>query len=173
MIVRPAEDADLDELTEIHVLGWQHAYVGIVPQHHLDGMSRERVRQRWLERLSEGVISTWVTVTNDDVTGFVTVHDSRDHEAATAEVGGIYVHPEHWHTGAGSRLWQKALEWAGENGARQLMAWTFEQNSRALAFYRAMGCRPTGDRRPYSIAGAEIPGIRVSMAVPIEMLSNR
>ncbi len=91
----------------------------------------------------------------------------------TAEVGAIYVRPEHWHTGTGTKLWEKALKWAMEHEARWLTAWTYEQNRRALAFYEAMGCCPTGDRKADTIAGEEIPAILVMMPIPSTMPSTK
>lgn len=129
MILRPAEDRDVDQLAE----------------------------------------------EDDRILGFVTVGPRRDDAALpdTAEVGAIYVRPEHWHTGAGTKLWGKALDWAMEHDAKWLTAWTYEQNRRALAFYKAMGCSPTDDRKFDTIAGEEIPAILVRMPVPSTTLSDR
>ena len=78
MILRPAEDRDVHQLAEVHVLTWQRAYVGIVPQSTLDGLSAENRRPGWVERLAKGGVSTWVAVENDRILGFVTVGPSRD-----------------------------------------------------------------------------------------------
>ena len=46
----------------------------------------------------------------------------------------LYIHPDHWRTGLGSALLQRAME-----GAEFLQLWVFEQNLAAQAFYAHHG----------------------------------
>ena len=49
--VRSATVADADEIAAIHVLSWQVAYRGLMPQEYLDGLDPAQRAERWRRHL--------------------------------------------------------------------------------------------------------------------------
>jgi hypothetical protein len=50
--IRPAREADLDDLARVNIAAWRTAYAGLVPQSYLDAMDPTDYRQRWSVRLA-------------------------------------------------------------------------------------------------------------------------
>jgi ribosomal protein S18 acetylase RimI-like enzyme len=142
--VRPARAGDADAIAAVHVAAWQHAYRGMLPSELLDGLSVEARAQRWRRQLAD-VESGRTWVAGEPVRGFVSVGPSRDEDAVegTGEVYALYVHPDAWGTGLGSRLMTAGLG-VLEDG---VTLWVLEANERARRFYGRHGWRPDGVRR--------------------------
>ena len=63
------------------------------------------------------------------------------------EVISIYVLPEQFHKGYGSRMLRYVTERLHEQGFDKLYLWVLEQNHNARRFYEKMGFQPNGDWR--------------------------
>jgi ribosomal protein S18 acetylase RimI-like enzyme len=77
-----------------------------------------------------------------DLVGFCSVAmPSRDEEAdeRTAEIGALYVDPDHWHEGMGRAMLTAALSELGEKGWRDVILWVLPENRAAFAFYERFG----------------------------------
>lgn len=143
--MRKADSEDVEAIAEIHVRSWQAAYRGVLPGELLDGLSvAERVKS-WREILT-ATEEHWLTFVAESVAGglvgFCSVTTpSRDADtgARTAEIGALYVDPDHWRQGAGSALLAVALEEL--NGARwcDAILWVLPENRAAIAFYERFG----------------------------------
>lgn len=142
---RRAEDADVAAIADIHVRSWQAAYRGILPDELLDGLSTEERTRSWRELLSAGHDRRLTLVAERSggaLTGFCSVATpSGDEDAgeAIAEVGALYVDPDHWREGAGSVLMTAALEELEKLGWREVVLWVLPENRPALAFYDRFG----------------------------------
>jgi GNAT superfamily N-acetyltransferase len=142
--VRPAHVADADAIAAVHVAAWQHAYRGMLPAELLDALSVTAWAQRWRRQLADLESGrTWVA--GEPVRGFVSVGPSRDDDApaGTGELYALYVHPDVWGTGLGTRLMTTACEVLG--GTATL--WVLEANERGRRFYERHGWRPDGVRK--------------------------
>jgi ribosomal protein S18 acetylase RimI-like enzyme len=142
---RKAKDDDVAAIADIHVRSWQAAYRGVLPDELLDGLPAEERAQSWCELLSNGG-DHWLTLVatrqGDKLAGFCSVATpSRDPDAgeATAEVGALYVDPDHWREGAGSALMKATLEELARLGWREVVLWVLPENQPALAFYDRFG----------------------------------
>lgn len=143
--VREATGNDAARMAAVHVRSWQSAYRGILPDELLDGLSvaerasswrglLEEAEERWLTLLAEGA--------DGDIVGLCSVATpSRDDNAGetTAEVGALYIDPDHWREGAGSALLATALRKLSERGWHALVLWVLPENRAALAFYERFG----------------------------------
>lgn len=56
----------------------------------------------------------------------------------TAELMALYVHPEHWRRGVGTRLWQD-VEQCVAGRYRDMTLWVLRDNDRARRFYARIG----------------------------------
>jgi L-amino acid N-acyltransferase YncA len=143
--VRQARDEDVRSIAEIHVRSWRAAYQGILPDELLDGLSVSERETSWrvLLRAPDGL---WLTLVAEqeggDLAGFCSVATpSRDADATerTAEVGALYVDPDHWRQGAGGAMLKAALEELDGQGYRDAILWVLPENHAALAFYEQFG----------------------------------
>jgi len=71
----------------------------------------------------------WVTELGGEVAGYIGFH--------AGWIDHLYIAPDHQGDGLGARLLDKALE---DGSERRL--WTFQQNTRARAFYEKRGFQP-------------------------------
>ncbi|MEW2163258.1 GNAT family N-acetyltransferase [Streptomyces sp. NPDC007084] len=71
-------------------------------------------------------------------------------EESQAHLVGVFVRPEHRGSAAGvtRALFDAALVWAWGIGLKRVRLFVHEKNSRAEAFYRKAGFRPTGKSVP-------------------------
>lgn len=111
----------------------------------LDGLSVPEREQSWAALLGD-CGERWLTLVAEEgdagITGFCSLATpSRDEGAdeRTAEIGALYIDPDHWREGVGSALLSAALAELSERGWRDVVLWVLPENRRALAFYDRFG----------------------------------
>lgn len=149
MNFRVAEPGDETSIAEVHVLAWQIAYRGMIPDTYLDGLSVTERIATWRQILSEldpPSRSCYVAFRDSRLTGFVHCCPSRDIDAAptTGEVTAIYVHPNHWGEGVGRGLLKLAVENLNHAGFNSATLWVLDVNARARRFYEEAGWLSNG-----------------------------
>lgn len=163
-IVRPATLADAPGIGEVHVASWRAAYVGIVPQAHLDGLSAEKRAEMWrgfFEGPPRPRTAVRVAEADGRVCGFVNTGPSRDADGAElGEVRAIYVLRERWRTGLGRALLDAAVGDLRASGFAAATLWVLDANARGRAFYERSGWRADGTRKTIPIGGAELVEVR-------------
>src|SRR5690242_5112387 len=83
VIIRGATVDDAAGIGRVHVLSWQSAYRGLMPQEHLDGLRAEQRAAGWrryLERGERRREALLVAEDDGDVAGFAGVGPSRDED---------------------------------------------------------------------------------------------
>jgi GNAT superfamily N-acetyltransferase len=105
MIIREARSGDGMTIATIQVVGWQAAYLGIIPPSYLDEM-RQGLEQRagfWEKTIRDP--SGWVMVAEGSekaMLGWASGGPARDADAKdVTELYALYVVPEHWGKGGG------------------------------------------------------------------------
>lgn len=141
MEIRPATGRDCRAIAELHVAVWQHAYRGLLPASYLASLSvteREAMWRRMIERRPSQLL---VARVGAEVIGFVAFGASRDQDAAPgqAEIWAVYVEATFWSTGAGRRLWLRALRHIEAQGYQTVSLWAMAGNERAQRFYERAG----------------------------------
>jgi RimJ/RimL family protein N-acetyltransferase len=149
--VRPACIDDAARIAEIHVLGWQGGYRGLMPQDYLDGLDpadRLPYRIRWLRGVDWSRGGCLVVAADDGMlAGFADVGESRDDDAEPDKIGevrAIYLAPDSWGKGLGRELMTAALTHLASLGYDEVTLWVLDTNTRARRFYEAAGFRPDG-----------------------------
>ena len=132
---------------------WQAAYAHVFSAEQLGGLSVERRAEMWRET------PPLVAEADGRVIGFVSVGASRDDDAE-GELFAIYVHPDHWGTGAGRELIAAGEERLRELGHSDVVLWVLDDNPRARRFYEVAGWKVDGTTRPIEIFGIEVPEVR-------------
>ncbi len=164
MEVRLATRGDLDAIAEVHVRSWQAAYVGQIPQDHLDSLSVDQRRENWksiYERAHERA-AIFVLVADGAVVGFAHVCPSRDPEAAAdvGEVTSIYLRSSHWGRGGGRALMAGALDWLAGHSFTEAILWALETNTQARHFYETTGWVADGAEKLEAIGPAHVTEVR-------------
>ncbi len=171
MRVRRAIAGDAPAIATVHVAAWRAAYVGQVPQEHLDGLdaaSRVPSWQRTIAAADWPRAGAFVLVNDrDNVLGFAHVCPSRDGDAGAqvGELSAMYLAPQTWRKGGGSVLMIAALECMREAGFRSVTLWVLEGNQRARMFYEAFGFRADAGSAALNIGGAELTEVRYSLSL--------
>lgn len=141
MEIRPATIDDARGIAIVHVLTWQTAYQGIVPQDALDVLDVDDREARWRSGwLSGDEMTMWVAEDAGEIAGWCIVGASRDSDqrAAPGELYGIYVHPDHWGRGPGQSLFDTGVANLRERFDEATL-WTLDRNARARRFYERNG----------------------------------
>jgi ribosomal protein S18 acetylase RimI-like enzyme len=147
--IRPAEATDARAIAAVHVASWRAAYVGLVPDAFLAGLSVDEREGMWRDNLAKSewpARGTLVLLRDAAVVGFASVGPSRDDDTApgTGELWAIYLHPDAWGTGCGRRLMSEALARLDDAGFDRATLWVLTGNDRARRFYEAAGWSADG-----------------------------
>ena len=163
MTIRPAVLEDARAIAEVHVRTWRAAYIDIVPQAFLDGLSVDKREAAFREALARGKPEMWVAVADSQVIGWIAFGPSRDVGAPpdVGEIEAVYVLPEHWSTGVGRDLWRAAVGRLSQLGFTSFTLWVLEENARAIRFYSSAGMQPNlASRKLHSIGGRQLGEVR-------------
>jgi GNAT superfamily N-acetyltransferase len=153
-VIRLGTPDDAEGVARVHVETWQAAYAHALPREQLQALSLEEPDER-----SRRWPPTFVAERSGEILGFVIVGASRE-PGTDVEQFAIYVHPQHWGTGAG-----RALIQAGEDELRRLghhdaVLWVLDDNPRARRFYELAGWSLDGAAREIHIFGFDVAEVR-------------
>ncbi|WP_405061463.1 GNAT family N-acetyltransferase [Kribbella sp. NBC_01505] len=160
--MRVAEPGDLLGAAEARVASWRTAFAGLVPQDFLDAMDAQAIAASWAKSIAAGRSRIHVAVVDGQVIGYAGVGPERDPQAPanTGELYALFVHPDHWGTGAGRALTDAALADLRRTGCVAVWLWVLEGNTRGRRFYARYGFTETADRTHSSLG--DLPEIRLS-----------
>ena len=166
--VRDARLEDADLSGEIHILAWQHAYRGLMPDEYLDGLSIPERRQTWRRTLAqehEVTTHTRVGLLDGRVGGFAIAGAVRDAdlEADVGELYAINVHPDTWGRGLGRALVSSCVDGLAADGFRRATLWVLVGNERARRFYESLGWHCEGLEKSGEVLGAQTHEIRYAI----------
>jgi GNAT superfamily N-acetyltransferase len=168
--IRPAELADSEEISHIHILSWQSAYRGLLPDDWLDALRWEDRKVRWDAILSSSNGRRVLVALNsqDEIIGFASSGPSRDEDPdqeRVHELYTIYLSPECWGEGIGTALLNAVIKEVPET-AERLELWVMEKNIRGRAFYESKGFALDGATKPAEIDGYQLEEVRYRIKLP-------
>jgi len=102
---------DAAVLEGIRVAAWRTAYRGIVPDSVLDRLDAAGGQEQFRRFLASSGGETYVVEHEGQSVGFVAVGPSRDPDldaSTTGEIWGIYLSPDRWRRGVGTRACRAA-----------------------------------------------------------------
>lgn len=147
--IRAADPDDAEAIRSVAGDSWRAAYDDI-----LDAETIERKLAEWydVDELADSIDrADGVCLVADDgertaasaddaVVGFVQAGPAPDDDAETTYVlARIYLRPERWGEGIGTRLLDQAIGAIRERGAETLRLGVFADNDAAVGFYEARG----------------------------------
>jgi len=163
--VRAAREEDLLGAAEARVASWHAAFTGLVPQDFLDAMDPAAIAASWSNSIAAGRSRLYVASIGDQIVGYAGVGPERDPEAppGTGELYALFVHPDHWGSGAARALTDAAVADVRGQCCTAVWLWVLEANTRARRFYARYGFTETADRTYSSLNN--LPEIRLSLAL--------
>ncbi|MGF1454429.1 MAG: GNAT family N-acetyltransferase [Alphaproteobacteria bacterium] len=130
VVIRPAEPADVGQLTETAVRSWTQAYEGVLTENAVAEAPK---------RLRQAIADDWRDIfvaeaRRDGIVGYF------DFEPGTSHIRRIYVDPKHHRRGIGRLMIEAALDILRDRG---FSAATIDvvEGTKAPAFHRALGWR--------------------------------
>jgi GNAT superfamily N-acetyltransferase len=164
--VRQAVAADADPVARVHILTWQAAYRGQIPDSYLDGLNSEvpaRV-EFWRKQIASqnaGRHEIWVASLGPELEAFAALGPAREEDpSVTGEVYAIYVNPSRWGQGRGRALFAHSIKRLASLGYATAILWVLESNNRARRFYEIAGWILDGatktEKRPDGIELREV-----------------
>jgi ribosomal protein S18 acetylase RimI-like enzyme len=171
LTVRRAAVADAPEIAAIHIRSWQAAYHGVLPNALLDALSVTEREEHW-QAVLNGASGRWLTLVakgpGGALAGLCSAEIASPDEgagAARAEIGALYVDPDHWRRGAGTALLTAALDDLRERGCHEAVLWVLPENHAALAFYGRLGFSiEPGVEKIEERSGRSVVRLRVALA---------
>lgn len=164
VVVRRAVPSDSEGIARVHVSSWQSAYRGLFSDEFLDGRRWEDWKSRWDARFSDSLAPLLYVAASSagEIVGFAGIGSCRDEDMASNEVYevyAIYLAPETWRTGLGTRLLEAvAAEIPDE--ARWLSLWVLTENHQGRKFYESQDFKPDGATKMADIGGQQVEVIR-------------
>lgn len=152
-ILREADQSDVKTLAHLHVVGGRSSYEGLVDQTYLDSLTEEDFIQRWKGWLQDGVqVVLAEEKETSSICGFCGFGllktpppgSSPIRPQYSSEIYAIYILPDFWRQGIGTRLMKDCVARLQEEGHDSLCLWVLKGNERAGLFYEYFGGQRIG-----------------------------
>lgn len=147
LTMRTAAPDDAPEIARVHVDAWRSAYIGIIADEILDGLSVDQRTCGWTEVLKRNEQATFVAEFGDHgVVGFVNGGPERDGRTDfDAELYAVYIQPEWQGRGIGRELTMTFVRWLIETGFHSMILWVLAQNT-SRGFDEHLGGQSVGEK---------------------------
>lgn len=150
--IRTATEADIPDIAEIHVAGWQGAYGGIVDQDYLDSFTVPMRIEKWKEHFDNGESQAMIAYLDGIAVGFVDCGPLRTAPAGTSkirplyssEIYALYLKPDYFRQGIGAALMNEAVQALKAQKHQSMCLWVLDKNKRGCSFYEKMGGQRVG-----------------------------
>lgn len=153
--LRPANEADVQAVAELHVRAWQMAYRGLMPESYLSSLQpRDWAKRYDFSPGDRTKPTTLVALEGERVLGFATV--SAHACGCAGRLSALYVDPDLWGQGCGRALVGAARERLVQLGCHEAELWVVVGNERAEQFYRRDGWVADGIEKVDKIRGIAV-----------------
>lgn len=144
--IRYANVDDAKSLGEIHSSSWKAAYKGIIPDKVLDNITAEKREKYFQNALREALEEDAIIFEENKPAGFICIGKCRDKDkdASYGEICGLYLLPDYWHRGLGSKLMSWGLAELEKRNYTRATLWVLEENLSARRFYEKVGFKFDG-----------------------------
>jgi ribosomal protein S18 acetylase RimI-like enzyme len=139
--IRHAKPDDAASLSKVFDTAWREAYSGIIPGVTLEKMFSRRSERWWRSTVSRGRPLVVLDLGQGAI-GYASYGRCRDRSLpANGEIDELYLLPEYQGIGFGRRLFNAVRNDLRHRELDKVVVWALEDNSRACAFYEALGGR--------------------------------
>ncbi len=160
MQIRSAQVSDAAEIARVHVECWRSTYVGLVPQAHLESLSREQREKDWCTWLAPGNTS-FIFVSEDDQGGLIGFASAGRYRGRNrdfkAELYAIYLLAAHQKQGIGTRLVREIVQKLVQEDLPSMLTWVLAGNP-SREFYEKLGGKQIAEKEVL-IGGVKLPAL--------------
>lgn len=145
--IRKALVSDAEGIAKVHVYTWQNAYLGLIPDSILQGLSVELRTSSWIRNIKNPSPKshTFIAEMDGEIVGFVDLGANREKDLEyEGEIYAIYVNPQIQGRGVGAALMQAGLKTLKSEGFAEAVLWVLDRNLHARAWYESNGWRSEG-----------------------------
>ncbi|SHF35200.1 GNAT family N-acetyltransferase [Streptoalloteichus hindustanus] len=179
--VRPAELADVPEITRIQLDTWRAAYAGLLPASVLSGLDAAEAEQAWRHTVRHGPALVLVATEGDWTVGFCAAGPAPEDEVADARgalpadaattvlVSALVVEPRWGRRGHGGRLLATTARSLRDRGFTRGVAWVPEADQASLAFYAAAGWESDGTVRTLDTGAGRLRELRLTGSLDLSL----
>jgi ribosomal protein S18 acetylase RimI-like enzyme len=163
VIIRQAELKDSQKIAEIYVSSWKHAYKDLMTDSMRSSMSVQKEKKIWDKYLEDDNSHVLVAEKDESVVGFIMFGetgdaDLEDSKSKSLEIYSIYIKPEKFRSGIGTRL-LSALENLGKG--KEIYAWVLEENPIGRSFFEKHGFKKQKQTvKDFKFKGKVFPVVR-------------
>jgi GNAT superfamily N-acetyltransferase len=146
--VRLARTSDVDAIALVQQRAWRDAYAELMPPDALAALDIDELSLQWGRALlSSGQHRVFVAIAegSGDVVGAASVGPTADPdltEQRVGEVGALFVDPDHYRCGHGSRLMNACVDLLREGGYAECVTWLPLADEPRRAFFLSAGWGP-------------------------------
>ena len=167
--IRLAKPVDAPDMAEVLARSWEAAYKDIIPMDYIK--EKNAARPALFKRIiTDENTSQYVIQTGGKTIGVMGVAPPREEtieimndsgiDERFYELHGIYLHPEYYRQGIGSRAMEYALDKARDAGRTYMILWVFAENINSIRFYEKCGFTFDGAAKTYN-CGKELKCLRM------------
>ena len=169
--VRPAVEADVDDLVRIQSDTWRAAYAQLVPAAAIAELTGPAAHDAWRAAITAGDgYHVFVASEAEWTVGFcAAAHYGGEGGAAIDEVSTLLVEPRWGRRGHGGRLLAAAAEALRRHGAEVGWAWIPEADATSRAFYARAGWAADGAVRGLDTGAGTLREIRLSGPLELQL----
>ncbi|HUW88408.1 MAG TPA: GNAT family N-acetyltransferase [Candidatus Paceibacterota bacterium] len=145
--IRAARVSDAEGIAKVHVYTWQNAYLGLIPDSFLQGLSVEQRTATWIKNIENPLpkSQTLVAEVSGEIVGFIGVGADREEDLPNqGEVYALYVLSNIQGRGIGTALMREGLTALKTEGLTCAVLWVLEGNLRTRTWYESHGWKSTG-----------------------------
>jgi GNAT superfamily N-acetyltransferase len=136
--VRPARRDDAGAIVDLAGRTWRAAYGDILRAETIDAALAEWYTPEGTREAIESERVGYFVATDGEIVGYVSGHGGD----VTGRLGAIYVEPDRWGSGIGTRVLEQFEQYCRDRGCERIEFEVLADNDRGESFYRARGYSP-------------------------------
>lgn len=157
--IRLASPSDALDMAEVHMRSWEVAYKDIIPAAYI--REKNATRPALYKRvITEENTDAYVIQCDGKTVGIMRIAPPQDDDVADAayELHYIYLHPDYFRRGIGTKATEFAFDTVRSLCKRAMTLWVLEENVNSIRFYEKCGFVADGKTRSseYGTAGGSI-----------------
>ncbi|MGF1755774.1 GNAT family N-acetyltransferase [Vibrio makurazakiensis] len=158
--LRKAQQADVDDIAQIHVSSWENAFDGLMPARYIHGYTHSSRVDEWQGIIRTNVETVVVAERESKVVGFMSysVHSKHD---GIIELSKLYLCPSVYGLGLGYKLMSYLERESQELGMKTISLYVLDNNVSAIQFYSKQGFQLSGGHVSEEFEGTTIIDVQM------------
>jgi ribosomal protein S18 acetylase RimI-like enzyme len=141
--IRDATVEDIDGIQRVARRGWMAAYGDFLTEAAIDAIVDDWYAPAQLEDSITAADAVYLVAEADELTGYASAAPIADGEA---QLYAIYVDPDRWSDGIGTRLLGRIIERLAERDIERVRVEVLADNAVGVSFYESRGFERTAER---------------------------